>query len=155
MSKIWIKWESCTNTLFTVSRSTVMRSLSYCRWGVLLQFKTREKVCFREGFSFLFQMETGQIMTRSSSKTLTTRKKKYKRNIVNPSTLFILQLQTAMEIMTKSSMMKSSTMAQKSPLLLTATGPKPWMDAYSSQGTGRLLNETTVREKKVISQMVL
>lgn len=46
--------------------------------------------------------------------------------MVEPRTLFIFHLQDAMEMMTKRSMMKSNTMAQKRPLLLTATGAKPW-----------------------------
>lgn len=70
------------------------------------------------------QMDTGHIMIRSSSMTLSTRKTKYRTNMVNPNTLFILHLQAAMEIMTKRSMRKSSTMAQNSPLLLTVTGAK-------------------------------
>ncbi len=58
--------------------------------------------------------------------------------MLKPSALFIFHLHDAMEMMTKRSMMKSSTMAQKSPLLLTATGAKPWMDECRSHGTGRL-----------------
>lgn len=68
--------------------------------------------------------------------------------MVKPSTLFIFQLQEAMEMMTKRSMRKSSTMAQKSPLLLTATGPKLWIAEYRSQGTGRLLNKMIVKKHK-------
>lgn len=68
--------------------------------------------------------------------------------MVKPSTLFIFHLQEAMEMMTKRSMRKSSTMAQKSPLLLTATGPKLWMAEYRSQGTGRLLNKMIVKKHK-------
>ena len=59
-----------------------------------------------------------------------------------PSSLFIFHLHDAMEMMTKRSMMKSSTMAQKSPLLLTATGAKPWLEEYSSHGIGRLLKQS-------------
>lgn len=42
-------------------------------------------------------------------------------------------------MITKRSMMKSSEMAHKSPLLLTATGAKLWMREYRSHGAGRLL----------------
>lgn len=68
--------------------------------------------------------------------------------MVEPSTLFIFHLQAAMEMMTKRSMRKSSTMAQKSPLLVTATGAKPWEAEYRSHGTGRLWNEKRQREKE-------
>lgn len=57
---------------------------------------------------------------------------------MKPSTLFIRHLQRAMERMTKSSMMKRRTMAQKRPLLLTATGWNLWMMVYRSQGSGSL-----------------
>lgn len=67
---------------------------------------------------------------------------------MEPSTLFIFHLQEAMEMMTKSSMRKSSTMAQNSPLLLTATGEKLLMLDHSSHGTGRLDGG----EKKEIKQ---
>lgn len=66
--------------------------------------------------------------------------------MVEPRILFILHLQVAMEMMTKRSMRKSSTMAQKSPLLLTPTGTKPWVDEYRSHGMGKLLIE---RDSKV------
>lgn len=62
---------------------------------------------------------------------------------MEPSALFIFHLQDAMEMMTKRSMMKSSTMAQKSPLLLTATGAKPLMAENRSHGTGRLSDKVT------------
>lgn len=58
--------------------------------------------------------------------------------MVDPNTLFILHLQAAMEIVTKRSMRKSSTMAQNSPLLLTVTGAIEWENEYISQGTGSL-----------------
>lgn len=38
--------------------------------------------------------------------------------------------------------MKSSTIAQKSPLLLTGTGAKSLKDENRSQGTGRLLEQS-------------
>lgn len=66
--------------------------------------------------------------------------------MVEPRALFIFHSQDAMEMMTKRSMRKSSTMAQKSPLLLTATGTKPLKDEYRSHGMGRLLRE---RDSKV------
>lgn len=83
-------------------------------------------------------MDTGHIMIRSSSMTLSTRNTKYRMNMVNPNALFIFHLQAAMEIMTKRSMRKSSTMAQNSPLLLTVTGANEWQTEYISQGTGSL-----------------
>lgn len=91
-------------------------------------------------------MDTGQVMTVLSSMTLTTRKTKYSMNMMKPSSLLMRHLQAAMEMMTKRSMMKSSTIAQKSPLLLTATGAKLWKDEYRSHGTGRLLKQSD-REK--------
>lgn len=83
-------------------------------------------------------METGQLMTLSSSITLTTRNTKYSRNMREPSSLLILHLHTAMEIMTKRSMRKSRTMAQNRPLLLTVTGAMSFRIAKSNQGNGRL-----------------
>lgn len=47
-------------------------------------------------------------------------------------------LQAAMEMMTKRSMMKSSTMAQKRPLELTWTGFSPLKTDHISQGKGSL-----------------
>lgn len=101
---------------------------------------TLVKRCCRRsrGSSPQFQMDTGQIMMRSSSITLSTRKMMYSRNIVAPRILFIFHLQVPMEMMTKRSMRKSSTMAQKSPLLLTCTGAIPWLSENRSHGTGRL-----------------
>lgn len=58
--------------------------------------------------------------------------------MVKPRPLFIFHLQVAMETMTKMSMIKSNTMAQKSPLLLTVTGAKLLIDEYRSHGIGRL-----------------
>lgn len=49
--------------------------------------------------------------------------------MVNPRYLFIFHLQDAIERITKSSMMKRRTMAQNSPLLLTATGDKLLIEA--------------------------
>lgn len=69
--------------------------------------------------------------------------------MVNPSALFIFHLQDAMEMMTKRSMMKSSTMAQKSPLLLTVIGAKPWKNEYRSHGTGSLLKQRDRARKRI------
>lgn len=68
--------------------------------------------------------------------------------MVEPSALFIFQLQDAMEMMTKRSMIKSSTIAQKSPLLLTATGARPWMAEYISHGMGSLLKQHRVKGRE-------
>jgi len=46
-------------------------------------------------------------------------------------------------MMAKRSMRKRSTVAQKTPLLLTTIGVKPWMNEYRSHGTGRLLSKMT------------
>ncbi|MCJ8749092.1 hypothetical protein PDJAM_G00172170, partial [Pangasius djambal] len=58
--------------------------------------------------------------------------------MMKPSSLLIFHLQAAMEMMTKRSMRKRSTMAQKRPLLLTATGCKPFAKVYMSHGKGNL-----------------
>lgn len=109
---------------------------------VLLRVTLEANACCREGLCSHVQIETGQIMMRSSNITLSTTKIKYSRNMVKPSALFMFHLQDAMEMMTKRSMIKSSTMAQKRPLLLTATGAKPWVDEYRSHGMGRLLKQS-------------
>lgn len=57
---------------------------------------------------------------------------------MKPSILLIFHLQAAMEMMTKRSMMKRSTMAQNRPLLLTATGCKLFTNVYKSHGNGNL-----------------
>lgn len=87
-------------------------------------------------------METGQVRTRTSSSTLRTRNTKYKTNMVTPSLRLIRQRQAAIETMTKRSMMKSSTMAQKRPLELTVTGSPLCSRMNKSHGTGRLKAET-------------
>ena len=69
---------------------------------------------------------------------LTPMKIKYSRNMIKPNTLLIFHLQDTMEMMKKRSTIKSSTVAQESPLLLTATGDKMWTSECRSQGTGRL-----------------
>ena len=74
--------------------------------------------------------------------------------MVKPSILFNFQLQDAIEMMTNRSMMKSSTMAQKSPLLLTAIGAKPWNDEYRSHGTGRLMKQSD-RARNTVETMEL
>lgn len=84
------------------------------------------------------QVDTGQMMTRSSSRMLRTRKTKYSANMVTPKTRLILQRQAAMEAMTKRSIRKSNTMAQKRPLEVTVTGWPWWIRVYKSHGTGRL-----------------
>lgn len=89
------------------------------------------------------QMETGQMRTRTSSSTLRTRNTKYSTNMVRPNMRLILQRQTAMETMTKRSMRKSSTMAQKRPLELTVTGSPLCNRMNKSHGTGRLQAETS------------
>ncbi|KAJ0055526.1 hypothetical protein NL108_005361 [Boleophthalmus pectinirostris] len=83
-------------------------------------------------------MDTGQGMILSSSMTLTTRKTKYSMNIMKPNSLLMRHLHAAMEMMTKSSMRKSSTMAQKRPLELTWTGMKPLTEDHSNHGNGSL-----------------
>lgn len=77
-------------------------------------------------------------MILSSSITLTTRKTKYSTNMMKPSSLLIRHLQAAIEMMTKMSMRKSSTMAQNSPLELTATGRMLLIMDQRSHGNGRL-----------------
>lgn len=84
------------------------------------------------------QTDTGQVMTLSSSMTLTTRKTKYSMNMMKPSSLLMRHLQAAMEMMTKRSMRKRSTMAQKRPLELTCTGFMPLKKDHMSQGNGSL-----------------
>lgn len=74
---------------------------------------------------------------------------------MNPNTLFILHLQAAMEMMTKRSMRKSSTMAQKSPLLLTGTGANEWQSENISQGTGRLQQHVTYSYIMHINVLIL
>lgn len=87
-------------------------------------------------------MDTGQEMTLSSSMTLSTRKTKYSRNMMKPSSLLMRHLQAAMEMMTKRSMRKRSTMAQKRPLELTCTGCMPLNNDHMSHGNGRLRTQT-------------
>lgn len=77
-------------------------------------------------------------MTLSSSMTLTTKKTKYSMNMMKPSSLLMRHLQAAMEMMTKRSMRKSSTMAQKSPLELTWTDSRPLNRDQMSHGKGSL-----------------
>lgn len=77
-------------------------------------------------------------MTLFSSMTLTTRKTKYNMNMMKPSSLLMRHLQAAMEMMTKRSMRKRSTIAQKRPLELTCTGLKPLNRDQRSQGSGSL-----------------
>lgn len=92
----------------------------------------------RRGVNPRCQVDTGQMMTRSSSRMLRTRKTKYSANMVTPKTRLILQRQAAMEAMTKRSIRKSNTMAQKRPLEVTVTGWPWWIRVYKSHGTGRL-----------------
>lgn len=84
------------------------------------------------------QTDTGQMMTLSSSMTLTTRKTKYSMNMMKPSSLLMRHLQAAMEMMTNRSMRKRSTMAQKRPLELTCTGLMPLKNDHRSHGNGSL-----------------
>lgn len=72
---------------------------------------------------------------------LRTRKTKYNANMTTPNTRLIFQRQAAMEAMTKRSMRKSKTMAQKRPLEVTVTGWPEWIRVYKSHGTGRLWTE--------------
>lgn len=90
------------------------------------------------------QMVTGHLMTLSSSMTLTTRKTKYSMNMMKPSSLLMRHLQAAMEMMTKRSMRKRSTMAQKRPLELTCTGFSPLSSDHRSHGNGSLQTQTQV-----------
>lgn len=92
----------------------------------------------------LRQVDTGQTMMRSSSRMLRTRNTKYSTNMVTPNIRLILQRQAAMEMMTKRSMRKSSTMAQNKPLEVTVTGSPLWIRMYRSHGTGRLQAERRV-----------
>lgn len=92
----------------------------------------------------LRQVDTGQMMMRSSSRMLRTRNTKYSTNMVTPNIRLILQRQAAMEMMTKRSMRKSSTMAQNKPLEVTVTGSPLWIRMYRSHGTGRLQAERRV-----------
>lgn len=89
-------------------------------------------------FSPKAQIETGQIRTRSSSRTLSTRNTKYSTNMVRPNIRLIFHRQAAMEMMTKRSIRKSSTMAQNRPLELTVTGSPLWNRVYINHGIGRL-----------------
>lgn len=89
------------------------------------------------------QMEIGQMRTRTSSRTLRTRNTKYSTNMVRPNIRLIFQRQAAMEMMTKRSMRKSSTMAQNRPLELTVTDFPSCNTVYMSHGTGRLEPERT------------
>lgn len=91
------------------------------------------------------QTDTGQMMTLSSSMTLTTRKTKYSMNMMKPSSLLMRHLQAAMEMMTKRSMRKRSTMAQKRPLELTCTGLMPLKNDHRSHGNGSLRTHTNTR----------
>lgn len=88
------------------------------------------------------QTDTGQMMTLSSSMTLTTRKTKYSMNMMKPSNLLMRHLQAAMEMMTNKSMRKRSTMAQKRPLELTCTGLMPLKNDHMSHGNGSLQTHT-------------
>lgn len=75
--------------------------------------------------------------------------------MVKPSTLFVFHLQQTMEMMKKISMKKSSVAAQKSPMLLTAAGAKPWIKERRSHGSGRLLNEVTWGQKQTNKQLTV
>lgn len=68
------------------------------------------------------QVDIGQMRIRFSNMTARTRNTKYMPNMVRPNVRLIFQRHMAMEKMTKRSMRKSSTMAQKRPLELTVTG---------------------------------
>lgn len=68
--------------------------------------------------------------------------------MVKPRIFIIFHLQDIMEMMAKRSMRNRRVAAQKSPLLLTATGVKLWRTEYRNHGTGRLLIEMTVGEIK-------
>lgn len=102
--------------------------------GGLLVVKTRERKLVLGGP----HTDTGQVMTLSSSMTLTTRKTKYSMNMMKPSSLLMRHLQAAIEMMTKRSMRKRSTMAQKRPLELTCTGFMPLKKDQRSHGNGSL-----------------